>query len=114
LSDKITDFLVGHGNKNAASIVKYLKQYGLQDAEISEVRDIANQAGKAALDSVARKFNIPEKYLSSDLKSNFIVYSPYLNAGEEAIAAWRELTGKLLLPKLQKQLGSGMYESSKE
>ncbi len=114
IADKLMDLLIGHGNKNAAVIIKFLKQYGLTDAEISEVRDIANQAGKTALDYVAKKHNVPEKYLASDMKSNFIVYSPFLNAGDEVIDQWKELTNKILLPKLRRQLGSGLYEEGNE
>lgn len=111
--DKITDVLLGgNGPKNAATIIKYLRQFGLSNGEISQVRDIANQAGKAALDYMARKENIPDKWIASDMKGNFIVYMPYLNAGDAVIERWRELTNKIMLPKLEAQLGNGTYVES--
>jgi hypothetical protein len=113
--DKIENLLIYDTSspKNAKTIIKYLKTYGLSDAEISQVRDIANQAGRTALDYIGKKYKVDPKYLSTDsnvIKSNFIVCSPYLNVGEEIINKWREITSKIMLPKLQKQLGNGMYE----
>ena len=111
LSDKIADWFWGFDGrpKNAVTTIRYLQNFGLSDNEINQVRDIANQAGKTALDYVARKFKVPEQYLSSNLKSNFIVYAPFINAGSEVEDKWRNLTNTLMLPKLRKQLGNGVY-----
>lgn len=116
IGDKIMNVLMGgmDGWKNAATVIKYLKAYGLSDGEISQVRDIANQAGKATLDYIARKEEIPDKWIANDMKSNFIVYSPFLNAGDEVIEKWKALTNKIMLPKLEKQLGNGTYVESAE
>lgn len=117
LGDKITDVLLrydyGNSPRNASEVIRFLKKIGLTPNQIGQVRDIANQAGKTALDHVARTENIPEKYLSSNLKDNFIVYSPFLNAGDVAINKWRQLTNKLMMSKLRAQLGNGAYAESK-
>lgn len=87
----------------ADQAVKQLKQAGFSEDQIHKIRDIAAEAGLAAVEYIKTKYpdQVPEKYVAS-MASSFQVYDLYLNVGEDIRLEFQTKFQKLFDLKMAK------------
>lgn len=87
----------------ADQAVKQLKVSGFSNDQIHKIRDVAAEAGLAAMEYIKKKYpkEVPAKYAKPN-ETSFQVYDLYLNVGEDIREEFSEMFQKLFDKKIEK------------